>query len=152
MTGGEDLRGIETGLVERDRKGARGRRNGHIPENHSELSAWRRAYRFCVDLYRITGNFPHEERCGLTSEIRRAAASLPSRIAEGHGREATGEYVRALDIARGDLRELDTLILLSRDLGYLRVETSRVCQEEIRDIERMLRRLIESVCDKHPSP
>ena len=91
-----------------------------------------------TDVYKATQRFPADERYGLTSQIRRAAVSVPSNIAEGYGRHATGEYRHHLRIARGSLLELETQIILSVDLGYLNNKTANVLADEIREISKML--------------
>jgi four helix bundle protein len=79
-------------------------------KNYRELKVWQRSYRLCLDIYKITKRFPNEERYGLTSQIRRAAVSVPSNIAEGYGRKTIPEYIRFLYIAYGSICELETQI------------------------------------------
>ena len=74
-------------------------------KNYRELKVWQKSYGLCLNIYRITGKFPKEERYGLTSQIRRAAASIPSNIAEGYGRKTTADYIRSLYIAYGSVCE-----------------------------------------------
>ncbi len=93
-------------------------------KNYKELKVWQKSYELCLKIYRITAKFPKEERYGLTSQIRRAAVSVPSNIAEGYGRKTTPEYIRFLYIAYGSNCELETQILLSGDLGY--IETGKL--------------------------
>ena len=94
-------------------------------KNYKELKVWQRGYRLCFEIYQLTGNFPQEEKYGLTSQIRRAAISVPSNIAEGYGRKTTKEYLQALYIAYGSLCELETQIMLAGDLKYLRTRKKR---------------------------
>jgi four helix bundle protein len=89
--------------------------------------------------------FPREEIYGLTSQIRRSAVSVPSNIAEGYGRKTTGEYIQALYIAYGSNCELETQILLSGDLGFIKSEDLKTLQKDIGDVERMLKGLIKSL-------
>ena len=114
-------------------------------KNYRELIVWQKSYQLCIDLYRITKGFPQEEKFGLTSQIRRAAVSVPSNIAEGYGRKTTPEYIRALYVAYGSHCELETQILLSGDLGYIKVKDMKELQEEIGEVERMLKALIRSL-------
>jgi four helix bundle protein len=118
-------------------------------KNYKELKVWQRSYQLCLEIYRITKEFPKEERYGLTSQTRRAAVSVPSNIAEGYGRKTTPEYIQALYIAYGSNCELETQILLSGDLGYINEEGIKKLQEEISEVERMLKALIKSLEEKH---
>ena len=87
-------------------------------KNYKELQVWQKAYQFCLEIYKVTKTFPNEEKYGLTSQIRRAAISIPSNIAEGYGRKHKPEYNQFLRLAYGSLLELQTQYLLSVDLGY----------------------------------
>jgi four helix bundle protein len=116
-----------------------------VLKNYRELKVWQKAYQFCIEIYKSTKTFPREEIYGLTSQIRRAAVSVPSNIAEGYGRKTTREYVQALYIAYGSNCELETQILLSADLGYIKADKLEKLQEDIGDIERMLKGLIKSL-------
>ena len=117
-------------------------------KNYKELKVWQKAYRLCLEIYRVTRNFPREEIYGLTSQIRRAAVSVPSNIAEGYGRQTTREYIQSLYIAYGSNCELETQILLSGDLGYIEAQNFERLQREVGDIERMLKALIKSLGEK----
>jgi four helix bundle protein len=114
-------------------------------KNYKELKVWQKAYRLCLEIYRVTRNFPREEIYGLTSQIRRAAVSVSSNIAEGYGRQTTREYIQSLYIAYGSNCELETQILLSGDLGYVEAQNLERLQREVGDVERMLKRLIISL-------
>lgn len=121
-------------------------------KNYKELNVWQKSYQFCLEIYKITMSFPKEERYGLTSQIRRAAVSVPSNIAEGYGRKTTKEYIQALYIAYGSNSELETQIMLSGDLGYINAKNLEKLQKDIGDIERMLKGLISSLENKHKTP
>ena len=84
-----------------------------------DLHVWQCAYDLTLDLYRTTQSFPKDESFGLTSQIRRAASSVPANIAEGYERNHRKEYLQFLFIAKGSIGELDTYLLLARDIGYL---------------------------------
>jgi four helix bundle protein len=118
-------------------------------KSYKDLKVWQKAYQICIMIYKITKHFPNEERYGLTSQIRRAAVSVPSNIAEGYGRKTTLEYVQALYIAYGSHCELETQIMLSNDLGYIESDVSQDLQQEIGEVERMLKALIKSLRNKH---
>jgi four helix bundle protein len=79
-------------------------------ENYKELKVWQKSYELCLEVYKITGGFPKEERYGLSSQMRRSAVSVPSKIAEGYGRKRTTDYIRSLYIAYGSTCELETQI------------------------------------------
>lgn len=113
--------------------------------NYRDLLVWQKSYQLCIDVYRITKDFPNEERFGLTSQIRRAVVSIPSNIAEGYGRKTTSEYIQALYVAYGSNCELETQIMLSGDLGYIKNENKKKLQESIGEVERMLKALIRSL-------
>lgn len=93
-------------------------------------------------VYTMTKAFPKEEQFGLTNQLRRAAVSIPSNIAEGNGRGTTPDYIRFLQIARGSLFEMQTQTELSLQLGYLNDSTSQQIQSLSNEIERMLNSII----------
>ena len=113
--------------------------------SYKDLKVWQKAYQLCLEVYKITKPFPSEERYGLTSQIRRATVSIPSNIAEGYGRRTTGEYLQSLYISYGSICELETQILLSRDLDYLSKQSFERIEAILREVERMLKVLIKSV-------
>ena len=84
---------------------------------YRDLLAWQKAFQLVVDVYAVTKHFPESEKFGLTAQLRRAAVSIPSNIAEGYGRNRRGEYIQFLGIARGSLFELETQLLLAKALG-----------------------------------
>jgi four helix bundle protein len=94
----------------------------------------------CVHLYRLTERFPNSEHYGLTSQMRRAAVSVPSNIAEGH-RRPTRDFARFLAIALGSAAELSTQVEIAQRIGYLPVTDFELLQEEIAVIERQLNSL-----------
>jgi len=113
--------------------------------NYKELKVWQKAYQLCLEIYKVTRDFPKEERYGLTSQIRRAAVSIPSNIAEGYGRKSIGEYIQALYIAYGSQCELETQILLSGDLGFIESRILKQLLGRVEEVERMLKGLIKSL-------
>jgi four helix bundle protein len=121
-------------------------------KNYKDLKVWQRSYQLCLEIYKITKGFPREERYNLTSQIRRAAVSIASNIAEGYGRKTTSEYIRFLYIAYGSNCELETQILLAGDLGYIESGKLEMLKERIREVERMLKALIQSLEKKHLTP
>ena len=107
---------------------------------HYDLEVWRESMRLVREVYRLTASFPDEERFGLTSQMRRAAVSIPSNIAEGAARGGTQELLRYLRIARGSLAELDTQMLIARDLGF--APDGRGVQDDIQLLVARLNALI----------
>ena len=85
---------------------------------YRDLVVWQKSFRFAIDIYRLTVVFPKHEQFGITSQLRRAATSIATNIAEGHGRETRGEFRNQLSVAHGSANESETLLLLSRELGY----------------------------------
>ncbi len=98
--------------------------------------------------YRLTRQFPREELFGLTSQVRRAAASVPANIAEGHGRENTGNFIQHLRIAQGSLKEVETHLLLAERVGILPASEARAALVQCESLGKMLRALIRSLQDK----
>jgi four helix bundle protein len=113
--------------------------------NYRQLLVWKRAHTLALDVYRATQGFPTEERYGLTAQLRRAAVSVVSNIAEGSGRLGDREHIRFLRIARGSVSEVECQLLLSRDLGYLGSSAWTVLDEQSQDLARMLTGLIQSL-------
>ena len=89
-----------------------------MQRKHKELRAWQASMRLVQEVYALTASFPKEELFGLTSQMRRAAVSVPSNIAEGSARNGTKELIHFLSIATGSLSELDTQLELTKILGY----------------------------------
>jgi four helix bundle protein len=98
--------------------------------------------------YRVTRRFPREELFGLTSQVRRSAASVPANVAEGHGREHTGSFVQHLRISQGSLKELETHLLLSERVGILPAADLQPVLAQCESLGKMLRALIRSLQDK----
>ncbi|MDY6838821.1 MAG: four helix bundle protein [Thermodesulfobacteriota bacterium] len=121
-------------------------------KNYKELKVWQRSYQLCLQTYGITKEFPEDERYGLSSQMRRAAVSVPSNIAEGYGRKTTQDYIRFLHIAYGSNCELETQILLGGDLGYIEAPKLEILRQGIGEVERMLKALIRSLERKHSTP
>ena len=83
-----------------------------------ELIVWQKAHQFVLEIYRLTKNFPSDEKFGLTSQIRRAAVSVPANIAEGFPKKSTPDKTRFFNIAQGSLEEVHYYLILAKDLGY----------------------------------
>ncbi|MDE0040911.1 MAG: four helix bundle protein [Candidatus Poribacteria bacterium] len=100
-------------------------------------------------MYRLTQQFPAEERYGITSQMRRAAASIPANIAEGQARRSTGEFLQSLGVARGSLAELETFLILSARLDMITQEDSERLLSDCIEINKMLNALIKSLSTRH---
>ena len=109
---------------------------------YQDLLVWQRSMDLVEKVYCLTAGFPHSEQWGLTSQMRRAVISVPSNIAEGYGRQATGEYRHHLSIGRGSLLELETQLLLSKRLKYMQPSDADSVISEIEQISKMLATLI----------
>mgnify|MGYP001552087308 FL=1 len=118
-------------------------------KSYRELNVWKKAYNLCVKIYRITKVFPQEERYVLSSQMRKSALSIPSNIAEGYGRKTKADYVRILYIAYGSVCEIETQILLAGDLNYIQRDKRDNLNQEISEIEIMLKALIRTLEKKH---
>jgi len=86
--------------------------------DYKDLHVWQKAMRLAKEIYLLTGKFPSEEKFGLVSQMRRAAVSIPSNIAEGQARNTTGEFLQYISHAEGSAAEVDTQLRLSLELGY----------------------------------
>lgn len=115
---------------------------------YSELLVWQKAMAMVTDIYKITVFFPNEERFGLSSQMRRAAVSVPSNIAEGHGRKATAAYLNHLSIAYGSLMELETQIQIAVRLNYIQEDKASALMAQTDEIGKMLSGLKKSLSEK----
>jgi four helix bundle protein len=113
--------------------------------SYRDLVAWKRAVELVTHVYKITKGFPDDERFGLTSQLRRAAVSVPSNIAEGQGRFSRGEFKQFLGHARGSLLEVETQITIATNLGYLNVRERQFLLDSTSELGRILNGLIASL-------
>ena len=109
---------------------------------HKKLNAWTDAVDLAQQIYRITERFPSNEQFGLTSQIRRAAVSIPSNVAEGAARQTKKEFLQFIHISKGSLSELDTQLELARRLEYLTQIEWESLNELLKRVDRMLSGLI----------
>ena len=100
--------------------------------NFRKLSVWKMGRKITHEVYRLTASFPEKEQFGMTNQMRRAAVSLPVNVAEGCGRESDKDFARFLDIAQGSSYELETLLILSYDFGYIDKESATNLAAQIR--------------------
>jgi four helix bundle protein len=117
-------------------------------KKYQQLIAWLKAIDLVSDIYSLTSAFPRDEIYGLTSQLRRAAVSIPSNIAEGQGRATKGEFIQFLCHARGSLYEVETQVVISRNLGYLALEQQQSISEALGELGRTLNGLIASLQQK----
>ncbi len=114
-------------------------------KNFRDLKVWQRSHDFVLKLYRSTNTFPREEIYGLTSQIRRAAVSVPSNIAEGCGREGDPELARFCQIAMGSASETEYQLLLAHDLEYLPTNEYQTLDEHLCEVKKMLNAFIQKL-------
>lgn len=112
---------------------------------HKNLNSWIKSFEFVKEIYLVTNNFPPEEKFGLTSQIRRAAVSVPVNIAEGAARKGTKEFIHFLYISLGSLSELDTLILLTKELHFINEIESEQLIEKLDVIGKLIYGLIKNL-------
>ena len=111
-------------------------------QSYKDLEVWKKSVALTTQIYAVTARFPVSERFGLTSQIRRASTSIAANIAEGWGRGSRGEYIQFLAIARGSLMELETHLIVACNLHFLEPEDLTSVLNLVKDIEKMLNRLI----------
>jgi four helix bundle protein len=137
------------------------RQNRHMITSHKDLIVWQKSVVLAGKVYAATRQLPRDERFGISLQLRRAAISIPSNIAEGSARRTRAEFVQYLHIARGSLSEVETQMMVVRDQGLLTASTCLL--EDIAEIGRMLNALIRKLtidrqaahakaCAPHQSP
>jgi four helix bundle protein len=109
--------------------------------SYKDLLVWRKGIDLVKEIYQLTKLFPADERFGLVSQMRRAAVSIPSNIAEGQARKTTGEFVQFLSHAEGSLAELDTQLVLAEELGYAKPTQVTLAAALVAELKRMLNAL-----------
>ena len=118
-------------------------------QDFKKLQVWRRSHDLTLRIYELTSQFPREEIYGITSQIRRASASIPTNIAEGCGREGAPEFVRFLQIAMGSASETEYLVILAHDLKYIDDDQYDTVVDTIVNVKKMLAALIRTVRTKN---
>jgi four helix bundle protein len=114
-----------------------------VKRSHRSLNAWKEAMALVIDVYALTATLPQNEQYGLVSQLRRAAVSVPANIAEGAARNGSKEFLHFLGIASGSLSELDTLIDLAKQLGY--VEDTEELNAKVDDVSGLVMGLLSSI-------
>jgi four helix bundle protein len=110
-----------------------------------DLMVWQRSMQLAIEIYKVTKEFPHDERFGIISQIRRSAISIPSNIAEGRGRLSAGEFRQFLGIARGSNYEVQTQLELAKALGFGKRSAIETAEGLSHEVGRMIYALIESI-------
>ena len=107
-------------------------------QDFKKLDVWKRSHELALMVYKLSASFPREEVYGLTSQLRRAASSVPANIAEGCGRDSPLDFAHFLDIAFGSASELEYHLILAKDLGFLTAEDHESAANEVSGTKRML--------------
>jgi len=115
------------------------------PKSFTNLETWKEAHKLVILIYKMTKGFPKEEMFGLTSQIRRAAVSVTSNIAEGYGRRHLKEKINFYYISIGSLSEIENQLLIARDIGYVSEELSKELQDQTITTRKMCYGLIKSI-------
>ena len=126
----------------------------HVAEGvggFQRLAAWQKSMDLIEAVYRETSNWPREETYGLVSQVRRAAISIPSNIAEGHGRSGAREYAHHVSIAYGSLSEMETQLLIAHRLGYTHDDENALLMAAIVEVRRIIRGLLNSLRQRSSS-
>jgi len=118
---------------------------GSVGRSYRDLVAWQKAMKFVTAIYEVTQRFPSEERYGLTNQLRRASVSVPSNIAEGQARFSQKEFHHFLSMARGSLVEIETQLLIARNLKYLQPAKAEDLLATADELGRILNGLISSI-------
>ena len=107
-------------------------------KTHKDLEAWKNSIALVTDIYKITNDFPSDEKYGLTSQIRRSAVSIPSNIAEGAGRNHNKEFIQFLYVSLGSLSELETQLIISFNLNIIDQKVLDDCTEKTKIISNQI--------------
>ena len=117
-------------------------------KSYKDLVVWQKSIVLVKEIYQLTRRFPADEKFGLISQMRRAAVSVPSNLAEGHARNTTGEFVQFISHAEGSLAELETQVILAVELGFCPASEARPIQEVIVEIQKMANALRRSLASR----
>lgn len=117
-------------------------------QSYKDLVVWKKGIELAKLIYKLTAKFPSEEKFGIIAQMRRAAVSIPSNIAEGQARHTTGEFIQFISHAEGSTAELDTQIILSVELNFCAKENVLAAYEIIDELKRMLNALRRKLADR----
>lgn len=113
--------------------------------SYKDLIAWQKGIELTTDIYKMLGQFPKEEKFGLISQISRSCTSIPANIAEGWGRDSDQNFIYYLKIAKGSLYELETHLIISKNINYIAEKTLKDLQIKIEEISKIINGLIKSI-------
>ena len=114
-------------------------------QDYKQLKIWQRSFQLAVEVYKLTNKFPKSEKYNLISQLRMAVTSISTNIAEGASKQTPTDFVRFLNQAYASLKEVESLLLLSKELKYILVKDFQVLAKEIDELARMIYRFIEVV-------
>ena len=117
-------------------------------KSYQDLIVWQKSVLLVTDIYTITKTFPQDERFGITSQLNRAAVSIPTNIAEGWGRETSKNYLQFLRISRGSIMEVQTLLIITKNLNYISEEKFDILRNKTEEVGKILQGLIKSIIEK----
>ena len=117
-------------------------------KSYQDLIVWQKSVLLVTDIYTITKTFPQDERFGITSQLNRAAVSIPTNIAEGWGRETSKNYLQFLRISRGSIMEVQTLLIIAKNLNYISEEKFDILKNKTEEVGKILQGLIKSINEK----
>lgn len=114
-------------------------------QSYRQLIAWQKAMNFVMEVYKVTKTFPRDETYGLASQLRRAAIAIPTSIAEGQARYSSNEFFHSLGRARGALVEVETQLIISRNLGYFDPERGQQLLDKATEVGKILNGLVAAI-------
>lgn len=117
-------------------------------QSYKDLIVWQKGMRLVSEIYKLTERFPKSEVFGLTSQIRRAAVSIPANLAEGYGRKHRAEYAQFVKIAFGSGAELETHLLIAQNINFIKKEEAAEAEALLDEVMRMLNKLSSSLAAK----
>jgi len=118
-------------------------------KSYKDLLVWQKGIKLVKEVYLLTGQFPSEEKFGLSSQMRRAAVSVPSNIAEGQARRSSAEFNRFLSISQGSLAELETQLIISTELNFCDAQQTNAILEKTYELQKMLYSLQSKLVTRH---
>ena len=117
--------------------------------SYKDLIVWQKSVQLVTDIYELTKTFPVDERFGITSQLNRASVSIPTNIAEGWGRETSKNYLQFLRTSRGSVMEVQTLLVISKNLNYLSEQAFESYSIKMEEVGKILHGLIKSIKEKN---